>query len=208
VNRLDPTFGVAALGALETALNAALALDPDTLRRLADLDGKVIALELQQPSFTLYLAPHAKGLRLMAYFDGAADTTLTGTPAGFLKLARSTPGSGLFTGEVSIRGDVELGRRFQHIFNTLDFDWEEHLAHLTGDVIAHQTGNLLRGFGAWVQQAGESLRRSSGDYLKEESGILPTRPEVEAFARAVEALRSDADRLEARIKHLRRRLND
>jgi ubiquinone biosynthesis protein UbiJ len=205
VTRLDPTFGVAALGALEVAFNAALALDPETLQRLAKLEGKVIALELQAPALTLFVAPHAKGLRLMAWFDGVPDTTLTGTPAGFLRLASGTPGSGMFSGDVAIRGDVELGRQFKRIFSALDFDWEEHLSHLTGDVIAHQAGNLLRGFGAWVREAGENLRQGTGDYLKEESGALPTRPEVEAFARAVEALRADTDRLEARIKHLRRR---
>lgn len=207
MNRIDPTFGVAALGALETAVNAALALDPETLRRFAAMEGKVIALELQAPRLRLFLEPNAKGLRLMSYFDGTADTTLTGTLAGFLKLSRGAPGAGLFTGEVTIQGDVELGQKFQRIFSALDFDWEEHLSHLTGDVIAHQAVNLLRDFGAWMQQAGENLRRGTSDFLQEESGILPTRPEVEAFTRAVETLRADADRLEARIKHLNRRLD-
>jgi len=204
VNGLDPTFGVAALGALEFAVNGALALDPETLRRLGQLEGRVVAVELREPTMQLFLAPHGGGLRLMGWFDGTADTTLSGGAASFLKLAR---GGSLASGEITIRGDVELGREFQRIFATLDLELEEHLSRLTGDVIAHELGNLARGFTAWTQRAGETLRRSTRDYLQEESGILPTRVEVEAFTRAVEALRADADRLEARLKHLRRQLN-
>jgi ubiquinone biosynthesis protein UbiJ len=75
-------------------------------------------------------------------------------------------------------------------------------------VIAHKAGNLVRGLASWARESGESVRRGARDYLQEEGRMLPTRLEVEYFARAVETLRMDADRLQARLKQLRRKLEE
>lgn len=202
---LDPTLSTAALAAFETALNGALALDPDTLQRLHALDGKVIALEFVPPGATLYMAPGAEGLRLMGHFAAEPDTTLSGSPFALAQLAmtpKGTPARGLFAGEVIIRGDVDLGRRFQDIFKRLDLDLEEHLSRLTGDVVAHQLGDVVRGLAAWGRQAAENLGRDTADYLQEEVRVTPTRGEADAFAAAVEALREETDRLAARVRRL------
>src|SRR5690606_2282019 len=45
-------------GAVETACNAALGLDPEVRARLGALDGKVIALELLGLGLRLYFFPH------------------------------------------------------------------------------------------------------------------------------------------------------
>lgn len=207
---LDPTLSTAALAAFETALNGALALDPVTIERLAALDGKVIAFEVTPPGITVYMAPVAQGVRLMGWFGGEPDTTLSGSAFALARLAatpKGTPAPALFSGEVVIRGDAELGRRVQDIFKRVDLDLEEHLARLTGDVVAHQVGNLARGLVAWGRQAVESLGRNTTDYLQEEALVTPTRNEVEHFASVVEALREDTDRLAARIRRLRDKLD-
>lgn len=203
---LDPTFSTAALAAFETALNGALALDPDTLQRLHALEGKVIAFEIVPPGLTVYLAPGAEGVRVMGYFGAEPDTTLSGSPFALARLAatpRGTPAPALFSGEVTVRGDVELGRRVQDIFKRVDLDLEEHLSRLTGDVVAHQLGGWVRGLTAWGRQVKESLGRNTADYIQEEAGVAPTRGEVETFAAAVEAVREETDRLAARLRRLR-----
>ncbi len=202
---LDPTFSTAALAAFETALNGALALDPDTLQRLQALEGKVVAFEINPPGLTLFMAPSAEGLRLMGHFGGEPDTILSGSPFALAQLAttpKGTPAPQLFSGEVIVRGDVDLGRRVQDIFKRVDLDLEEHLSRLTGDVVAHQVGDLVRGLFAWGRQAGENLGRDAADYLQEEAGLTPTRGEVEDFAAAVEAVREETDRLVARLRRL------
>ena len=40
----------------------------------------------------------------------------------------------------------------------------------------------------------------TSEYLREESGVLPTRVEIEAFMEEIDQFRSDVDRLEARIR--------
>jgi ubiquinone biosynthesis protein UbiJ len=44
------------------------------------------------------------------------------------------------------------------------------------------------------------------EYLQEESRLLPTRHEVEAYLNAVDALRASADRLEQRVARLHARV--
>lgn len=196
----------AGLAVLEKAINTTLAMDPDTLARLGRLEGKVIAVELQGTGITLFLLPGVEGFRLMGHFEGAPDTTLSGSPLALLRLNRGKPGEGLFSGEVKIHGDVELGQRVQRILGGLDIDWEEHLSHLTGDVIANQVGNLVRGVLRWGERAAAHLGRDCADYLQEERRDLPPRWEVEEFLNGVDALRSDVDRMAARVARLQRHL--
>ena len=194
---------VAALAVLEQAVNAAIALDPKTISRLARLEGRVIAIELSGTGITLALQPTIEGkLRLMGDYDGEVDTTLRGAPFALLRMSSGRTGEGLFKGGVEIDGDVELGTQIQRVFEQLDIDWEEHISRLTGDIIAHQIGNTVRGLFAWGERAAEHLGRDSADYLQEERDVLPVDWEVEEFIKGVDTLRSDVDRIEARVKRL------
>lgn len=195
-------LSVAVLGGLESAINAALALDPATRERLSELEGRVIAIELKGTGHTLYLLPANDGLRLMAHFDGSVDTTLRGAPFALFRMNSGKPGEGLFSGDVTIDGDVELGQRIQRIFQQLDIDWEEHLSRLTGDIIAHQVGNGVRNLFAWGKQAADTLGMDTSEYLQYEREILPTRHELEAFLGDVDELRISCDRLDARLRRL------
>lgn len=196
---------VAALATLEQAVNAALALDPRSVERLTRLADRVIALELNGLNLRLFMQPTREGsLRVMGDYAGHIDTTLRGAPFALLRMSSGRTGEGLFSGEVEIIGDVELGQRFQRLFETIDIDWEEHIARLTGDIIAHQIGNTLRGLFDWGRRAGDHLGHDVADYLQEETESLPLPWEVEEFNRDVDALRSDVDRIEARLKRLTR----
>jgi len=200
-------ISVAALAGLEQALNAALALDPRTLERLARLQGKVIAIELKGTGIRLLLQPERNGLRLMGHYDGMVDTTLRGAPFALLRMSTGRTGEGMFKGDVEIDGDVELGQQIQRVFEKVDIDWEEHLSRLTGDIIAHQLGNTVRGLFDWGERSAEHLGQDTADYLQEETETLPVPWEVEAFIEEVDTLRSDVDRLEARVKRLQRMLD-
>lgn len=201
-------LSVAALAGLEQALNAALALDPKTVERLGRLQGRVIAIELQGTGIRLLLQPEQNGLRLMGHYEGQVDTTLSGAPFALLRMSTGRTGEGLFKGGVEIDGDVELGQQIQRVFEKLDIDWEEHLSHLTGDIIAHQVGNAVRGLLNWGERAADHLGQDTADYLQEEAEILPLPWEVAEFLEQVDTLRSDVDRLEARVKRLQRKLEN
>ena len=203
------TLPTAMAGIMEKAINQMLVLDPDTLERMRTLQGKVIAIELQGININLYLIPGEQGLNVFAHFEGEADTVLRGTPFAMTKigLAREA-GDVLFAGDVEITGDVELGQQFRDILDGLDIDWEEHLSHITGDIVAHKLGNLARGVMKWGRETASTLSQDAAEYFQEESRDLPNPGEVENFLKDVDKLRSDVDRLEARISRIKGRLEE
>lgn len=199
---------VAALMALEQVVNGALALDPDTLRRLARLTGKVIAIDIRGTGLTVYVAPQSNGLRLMGHYDGTVDTTLHGAPLSLLRMSAGKAGEGLFSGDVTLEGDVETGQQLQRALHALDIDFEEHISRLTGDVIGHQLGNTVRGLADFGKHALATFGLNLGEYLQEERQFIPANAQVDAFINEVDHLRMAVDRLEARIKHLQHTLHE
>ncbi len=194
---------------LETAINQVLQLDPDTIEQMQHLQGKVIAVELQGLNVTLYLIPREKGLNVFGHFEGEPDTVLRGTPIAMAKMGLAkNAGDVLFEGDVEISGDVELGQQFREILDGLDIDWEEHLSHITGDIVAHKMGNLVRGVLGWGKRTSEILGQDAAEYLQEESRELPNRREVDGFLKSIDILRSDVDRMDMRVSRLTERLKD
>jgi ubiquinone biosynthesis protein UbiJ len=194
---------VALVAGLETALNNYLRLDPVTVERLGELSGKVVAVELKGLGIRLYLLPEDHGLCLLEHYEGSPDTLLEGSPLALLRMGRAPDASpALFSGEVRITGDVALGQRFKAILDDMDIDWEEHLSRLSGDVIAHQVGNMARGLLGWARRERQVLAEDVSEYLREEARLLPTRDEVDELLDAVDTLRAHTDRLDARIRRL------
>jgi ubiquinone biosynthesis accessory factor UbiJ len=189
--------------AVESACNGALALDPEVRARLGALNDKVIAVELLGVNLCLYFLPHAHGVQVLSHYDGEPDTLLRGAPLSLLRLALSNaPSDELFAGGAELRGDTATGQAFQDILRALRVDWEELLARVAGDAVAHQAGRAARAAGTQAQQTAQSLEDDVREYLIEEAGLLVNRHEVVSFLDAVDTLRSDTDRVEARVRRL------
>ena len=195
------------LAGLEITLNRYLSLDPETQSRLAGITGKLIAVELRGMGITLYMAPHSGGIQLLREYDGSADAVISGTPVALARVGIGEERGLLFAGEVEIRGDVTLGQRFESVLRELDIDWEEQLSRLVGDAAAHQIGNLVRDALQWGAKSMDTLGSDLTEYLQEESRQLPQRDEVNKFLAAVDVLRNDVERLEARVKRLQARID-
>jgi ubiquinone biosynthesis protein UbiJ len=91
---------------------------------------------------------------------------------------------------VRIEGDAQFASDLSRIVGMLDWDYEEDMAQVFGDVIAHRLGEMLRGFGRWMSGARESMKASVSDYLTEESRLLVTPVGVEMFIRGDETTRN------------------
>ena len=189
---------------LESAFNRYLRMDPAAGERLAVLDGRVIALELRGLDVMLVLRVQGQGIAMLDDTDQSPDTVLRGTPLGIarLGLGRGNATGALFSGDVEISGDVETGQTFKAVLDAIDIDWEEQLARLTGDLLAHQLGNAARHSTRWLEHARLTLERDLSEYLQEELRVLPTRIEIENFIEDVGRLVMDTDRLEARLRRL------
>ncbi|MBE2294664.1 MAG: SCP2 sterol-binding domain-containing protein [Phycisphaerales bacterium] len=188
---------------LQTALNLALRLDPENLPRLEALSGHVIAIEPSGMAMVLYLLPEPGGIRVMDRCEDQPSVWIRATPKALLQQWRGQRADG---SEITIEGDIGVGREFQAILAGLDIDWEEQLSRIIGDVAAHQVGGLWRGLRDWSQRTSHVLLRDGGEYLQQELRLLPPRQATEQFLRAVDLLREDTDRLSARVERLHRRL--
>ncbi len=193
------------LSGLESIINRYLRLDPECGARMATLSGRCIGIELRGLDLQLFIYPGEQGIRLSDQLDGDTepDTTLRGTPLGMarLGLGKNTEKT-LFSGDVSIDGDVETGQAFKAILDAMDIDWEEQLSRLTGDAIAHQLANTAKRASRVFGHSRHTLEKDIGEYLQEELRVLPARIEAENFSAAVTRTSIDTDRLAARVKRL------
>ncbi len=188
---------------LEIALNRYLDLDPAVRDRLAELEGRLIALQLGGIDLRILLRIGRNGITVLTDSDQDADTVLRGSPLGMARLGLGGNSAGtLFSGAVEIAGDVETGQAFKAILDDLEIDWEEQLSRLTGDVVAHQLGNIAHKTGTLLAHGRATLMQDLSEYLQEELRVLPARIEVENFIEDVSRLGMAMDRLQARLARL------
>jgi len=194
--------------ALETSINLVLKQDPATLEKFASLQGKVIAFELTDLDLTLYLFPHTEGVQVQYLYQGQADTTLQGSPLAFINMSLGDSTESFFSGDIRIKGDIELGQHFKRILDQLDLDWEEWLSAYTGDLVAFKAGNLIRSFNSWGKDALKILELDAREYTQDEGNLTPHSTELNEFAENISQLRNDTARLEARILRIQKQLDN
>ena len=206
-NIISNTLHTAALAGLETAVNKALRLDPSTLQQLQSFQDHVFLVHCTAPELSLYLIPGDKEIRLCSYFDGDADTTLTGSASEFATLAMAAdPASALINGDLELHGDSQALINLQKTLKQLDLDWEAPLAKLLGDVVGHQLGKGIRQGLRFGLQALSGFKRQLDDYIVEESELMPPRWQTEKFFNEVDQLSMRSERLQAQLEKLKQRL--
>ncbi len=192
------------ISTLELALNQYIALDEDVSLFLNPLVGKVIAINIQPFNETIYLCPTTDNIQVLETYLPEVDSTISGTLSalGLMGLS-STPMRSIFNGEVSITGDTDTAHKFQQLFDKLDIDLEEKLSSFTGDIVAHKIGNFFRSGQNWTAESIESFKLNTKEFLQEETRDLPAGPEADILYHQIDEIRSDFDRLSARIDQLK-----
>ena len=194
--------------ALETSINQILKQDPITLQKFAALQGKVIAFELTDLDLMLYLFPHTEGIQVKYLYEGKADTILQGSTPAFVNMSLGDATESFFSGEVRIKGDIELGQHFKRILDQLDLDWEEWLSSFTGDLVAFKTGSIIRSFNAWGKDVVNILELDAREYIQDEGQLSPHSIELEHLGGNISQLRDDTARLEARLSRIQNLLKN
>lgn len=190
--------------ALQKAINHAQALDPTMHAKLQSLEGRVLQIIISPLNAYFFITFKQGQLLLLAHYEQQPDTIIHSSPLGLIRLS-VLPASkvrSLFNDNIRMTGDIELGQRVKALIDTLDIDWEGHLALFTGDVVAHQVGSLFRQGLRFKRQMSDSLRHHVTDFLQEESRIVPCREEVNDFCNDVDILSMDVERLSAHIHNL------
>ena len=197
----------AVTGQLEKALNRALNYAPGTKMRLKRLAGKAIGLDLSNPGVQLTLIFERKGVRTLSHLEESPDAVIAGPFFTVIRnFARHTSSGQWLASGVELQGDVELIQLVSTILAEQDFDIEEPLSELIGDVAAHQLTRATRGAFGFLKKAGKALIEESHQWLNQGENTLVDQQEAETFYNDVDRLRDDFDRLEARWQRLENRL--
>ena len=199
---MDQMLLTGALASAEKMINAALRYDPATRIGLARLSGKILAINITAPiAIKLFVMPLDDELQLMANWDGDVDTQLSGSLMALLQLSTTATHNLKYSG-VTAMGDLGLLADLQTIFKNLDIDWEDMLSHFTGDIVGHQTAQIIRAKYGWIKDRARSAQRLGKEFLTEELRTLPSKPELEDFYQQVDELRMAVDRAAARVEKI------
>ena len=199
---VDPVITTGLLAALERQINAALALDPVTVKKLTHQFGKVVAFRCLSPLWTCYVHFEQNGVRLASAFEGDVDVSFEGSGVAFAVLASRRA---LMFSEVqglTVTGDEALIDGLQTLHQQMDIDWERPLCETFGDIPGHLMAQGVRFMGNHIQRGQQMVQDNLSEYLQEEVGLIPSRMEVEGFIAEVEALAVSVAKLEEQLSPL------
>ena len=189
---------------LETAINRILALDNLSIERLRRLDGRMLQLDLEGVGITLYFAFTGRHVEVGTRSQYDPDTTVSGSPFALFSMAAPEEAAhwGSPESRVTISGDANLARALERLFSRLDPDWEGRLSRLLGDVWGHQVAAGLRAGAGQVKASAGSAGDMLSEYLQGNRSPVARSEEFAAFSEAVDEVREEAERLEARIRKI------
>ena len=190
--------------ALQKALNHALTLDESMPAKIQALHGKILEIIISPLNIHFFIRFAHSDMQLLATCDEHPDTVIHSSPLGLIRLGL-LPASkvrSLFNDKIRLSGDVELGQRVKKLFDELDIDWEGHLAHFTGDVVAHQLGSFVRQGLAFKEKIATSMSQNLTEYLQEERRVFPSREEINDFFSDIDELSLRSERLAAHVNQL------
>ncbi len=181
---------------LQLIINKYLSLDPDLEHQLKPLAGKVMLVScVDYPDWQLCCTFTNKNLLFTSSSPEHVDIKIQSSFAGFIKFAVAKDKT-----DIMIEGNIHIAESILKFFSDLNIDWEEELSKYSGDVVANQAGILASRFKQYYSQNSKQLEAMITEYLQEESGLLPTTFEINEFIDAVDQLRLDTDRLDAKVK--------
>ncbi len=199
------------LPVLEVSINQYLRLDPEIPEKLIKFSGKVVEVELRDLGLSFFMQFSEQAIKITTQHLGAVDTNISGTVWGMLRLGLGpniADQRGLFQGEVSINGDVNLGQEVKHLLDSVDIDWEEHLASIVGDTPARMLADFGKGIFSWGSYNCGRAKENMTEYLQEEIRLMPPREELNDFYADVDELRMYVDRVDARLLRLDSKLQE
>ena len=189
-------------GALERAFAQMLALDPETVARIAALEGRAVTVDFSGPDRrglpAMRLVVEQGRLRVGPAFAAASALEVLATPSSLLAFALAREGTAT-NGRVSISGDAELARRLEQVARGFAPDIDEAFARVFGDVAGVPLARAFRGALAGARTSARALVADAAEFLTEEGRDLVARAELDGFLDEVDRVRERAERLEARV---------
>jgi ubiquinone biosynthesis protein UbiJ len=174
-------------------------LDPAIFTPLAQHQGKTVCIHLTHFP-PLYFEIEPQQLRLCEKAPSHIDVTFEGNLSAFLELLFNKKAH---TKGLHIRGDMDCAKAFYDAWTYSDFDFENQLAKIVGDTLAHSLCQSFKQGQSFLSKTFENRKHDLAFYFQNENGLLISLHEVEEFYHHVAHLRDDVERLSARINLLK-----
>lgn len=196
---------------IELAMNQLLKLDENSQQRLKKLSGKSLQVTIKElPWPLLFSFSEQIDVRAVMPSDKDIEPT-TGTVDCLIELNLETlpklRDSSQLTQliqqkQLNLIGDIYVAQTFSALLKELDIDWEEQLSGYTGDIVAHQTFASMRTLFDKAKTQIEQGAIELGERLTQSDSIAVKPSEMFEFSKNVSDLRSDTERLSARLSIL------
>lgn len=177
-------------------------LDPQVWTPLAPHQHKVLCFQIQGLS-PLYFQITPEGIGLITQEPLQVDVTFSGPLSAFISFMITKK---LSHQELHIRGDIDCAKAFYEVWDQIDIDWEGHLATFLGPTMARLFYKSFQQTQLWLKETWQARQQDIGVFLQDELKVLPAKNEIELFFQAIELLRDDVGRLEAKIRRLQQDL--
>ncbi|MEZ5498080.1 MAG: hypothetical protein R3E77_01485 [Steroidobacteraceae bacterium] len=193
---------------IENLLNRRVGESPRAIQLLGVLRNRAMRVQVRGTALAVTVESLGKSLRVSRQPPVEPPAvTVDGTVFALLQLVRREATQGAPSG-VRIAGDGEVAEQYQALLRLLGPDVEEELARIVGDLPAHQLARAAGGMLAFGRRGVRTTVSNVFEFLAHESGDLVPIQEARQFFERIDALREDADRLEARCDLLMKRLDE
>jgi len=200
--------------ALQTIAQQILALDIEASKKLRPFDGKIILIDVIDLKLQYYFVFAQGQLAIVSKPPPAENNDeddnqaeqepsvhISGKLSAFINAAASEYSSdALFEGDLHFTGEINTAKQFQQLVASLNIDWQEPLAKVFGDPLAHTLSTGVQKFASWFIDSARSTRQDVSEYLQEEARVTPSDSEQQYFFEQVDDLRSKVDRLTAKVE--------
>jgi ubiquinone biosynthesis protein UbiJ len=210
-------WSILALGAVQRLMHHMIDLDAITRIQLNQLQGKILRVVLDSPQLSVDVYFDDGEVRLEPTPTGQAEqfsifeqrpfdtanqlqaATATLHVENIVTLCKLLLSDDI--GTIPVQGDYKLLQEIQRIMQQAEPDLAAHLSPWLGPTLAHEL--------AKIQAAPQHLKRSlsSGlffleDFLKEDSGLLAARWQMDDLQQDTRIFKQNLDRAEAKIQRL------
>lgn len=183
-------------------VNHLLSSAPWARDRLQAYAGSVLRLKFDSIIFNLeidadgFFSPHQGEENMARQTDVTISLPLSHLPTAMFS------GTDKLMNAVTLQGNAELADTIGFVFRNLEWDVEEDLSRLIGDIPAHRVLQIAKSLKRDQTHAITALGGNLSEYFAEEQNVLVSKKLSDAFDSDLRQLRDDLARTEKRIDRL------
>ena len=192
---------------IEISINKLQQLDPSTQKKRKQLENTIIGVVLKEFDKTLYFVISLHKIDILSQFEGQCDCFIHVSLYAISELKNNQQLTTLIkNGKLDIEGDIEIAQKFAQLMTKMEIDWEEHLSHLLGDVLAHQLCYCARELHKYNCKQLNNLSNHTANLITDELKIAPSGLQVAYFCEQVDDLNNQFSQLDISVQRIIRKI--